>query len=906
MENTSRKSIIISAIVLILVIGALGFQYFLSSNESASSNTPPKITINYPKYKGSISGDVVCQIPGTYTFTADAPAIDKTGAAADIETGIHIYHSDLPITGQKIIDKMDQVKGNKILIAYYPSSNNADGKFSVYKSLAGQNSLDLSTTIPANEGFTIFSCMKTKIYGIKTENEFGTGLPEVLNTAKSTGWVLMSAPDTNVGKNAKAKNKNVKSTWAQQGVDFNFGSNEEAPESSTLKGSYKMVWVEFGAAPLIKANIIKDPNDQLTLDSNGIPPSSANFLTFGITSDQDVAINKIDLKITAASPAKLDDVINVQLIDGSNALVSAKVSTDGTASLIIDPAYPLTQSSGKKLSIKANFIDKAIADGGKYTISITDIKFSDPTSIIDKGTLGAGVTKTASKAAVAAKTITITLTSAGAKTVDVIKLIKDITGLGLADAKAIVDASPSQLPGSFTQAEADQIKKNLETAGATVTLGNGSAPQNLTVKNSFVDSFELTWDPPKDIPVANMKEYKFTYGTGKVVGSNKVNTLTVSVAANSDASEDFTTPKILTSGTDYWFSITAVDKNGKESDPATLTGKTIQSQEKAAIPPSAPTGLKVVTDSSGTTDTSNDVDTTKNIILKWDSQSGTNYIWRIMNNDYTDSVFKSDTNGSVMLWELKKDYNGEVSSDDSICFTNKKWSCNSVNIQGEKKEQITPGKYKWGVKAYNDAGESDWAMSTFTIKPAISLSVTPKLTPANDKSTGAYYIDFDYKVGNLPSTLPESYLINFDYGDGQGSSIATQFTFNPSTSYSGTTNLKHVLYSQIKKVYDYTATLYAGSTKSVDTGVATLHTYQCNETYTCNGEYDCSGTFSCTTYTCNGKVGGGSGGTDGPYKCLGAFICTSKDLYCDESVPNTGCYVDDGHGKQEEFKNTCN
>lgn len=250
METTSRKSIIISAIVLILVIGALGFQYFLNSNDSTSSKTPPKITINYPKYKGSISGDVVCQIPGTYAFNDNAPAIDKTGAVATLQTGIHIYHSDSDITVQKIIDKIDSVKGNKILIAYYPSSNNDSKKFSVYKSLAGQNDLALSTKIPANEGFTIFSCKETKIYGIKTETEFGSALPAVLATKQDNGWVLMAAPQQELKdkmKDAKSKNQKVKSTWAQQGVDFNFGTAEEAPEASTLKGSYKMVWVEFAA-----------------------------------------------------------------------------------------------------------------------------------------------------------------------------------------------------------------------------------------------------------------------------------------------------------------------------------------------------------------------------------------------------------------------------------------------------------------------------------------------------------------------------------------------------------------------------------------------------------------------------------------------------------------------------------
>lgn len=64
----------------------------------------------------------------------------------------------------------------------------------------------------------------------------------------------------------------------------------------------------------------------------------------------------------------------------------------------------------------------------------------------------------------------IILKDAGAQKVAVIKAVKDITGLGLGEAKAIVDGAPSTVKEKAPKEEAEAAKKQLEEAGATVEL----------------------------------------------------------------------------------------------------------------------------------------------------------------------------------------------------------------------------------------------------------------------------------------------------------------------------------------------------------------------------------------------------------------------------------------------------
>lgn len=64
----------------------------------------------------------------------------------------------------------------------------------------------------------------------------------------------------------------------------------------------------------------------------------------------------------------------------------------------------------------------------------------------------------------------INLKDAGGQKVAVIKAVKEITGLGLGEAKALVDSAPSTIKEKATKDEADSAKKLLEEAGATVEI----------------------------------------------------------------------------------------------------------------------------------------------------------------------------------------------------------------------------------------------------------------------------------------------------------------------------------------------------------------------------------------------------------------------------------------------------
>jgi large subunit ribosomal protein L7/L12 len=65
---------------------------------------------------------------------------------------------------------------------------------------------------------------------------------------------------------------------------------------------------------------------------------------------------------------------------------------------------------------------------------------------------------------------TVTLKDAGAQKVAVIKAVKEITGLGLGESKAIVDGAPKAVKENVPKEEADEAKAKLEEAGATVEV----------------------------------------------------------------------------------------------------------------------------------------------------------------------------------------------------------------------------------------------------------------------------------------------------------------------------------------------------------------------------------------------------------------------------------------------------
>ncbi|QAT16781.1 50S ribosomal protein L7/L12 [Candidatus Velamenicoccus archaeovorus] len=91
-----------------------------------------------------------------------------------------------------------------------------------------------------------------------------------------------------------------------------------------------------------------------------------------------------------------------------------------------------------------------------------------PVMAVAAGAPGAGA---GAAAPAEEKTVfTVVLTSAGANKIAVIKEVRAITNLGLKEAKDLVDGAPKPVKESVPKAEADELKKKLEAAGATVEL----------------------------------------------------------------------------------------------------------------------------------------------------------------------------------------------------------------------------------------------------------------------------------------------------------------------------------------------------------------------------------------------------------------------------------------------------
>ena len=83
---------------------------------------------------------------------------------------------------------------------------------------------------------------------------------------------------------------------------------------------------------------------------------------------------------------------------------------------------------------------------------------------------GAGGAAAAAPAAEAQTEFTVTMTEFGANKVGVIKVIREITGLGLKEAKDLVEGAPSTVKEGIPKADAEAIKKKLEDAGAKAAI----------------------------------------------------------------------------------------------------------------------------------------------------------------------------------------------------------------------------------------------------------------------------------------------------------------------------------------------------------------------------------------------------------------------------------------------------
>ncbi|MDI9493380.1 MAG: 50S ribosomal protein L7/L12 [Bacillota bacterium] len=84
--------------------------------------------------------------------------------------------------------------------------------------------------------------------------------------------------------------------------------------------------------------------------------------------------------------------------------------------------------------------------------------------------VGAAGGAAAAEAADEQTEFTVVLASAGAEKIKVIKVVREITGLGLKEAKELVDGAPSNIKEGIEKSEAEEIKKKLEEVGASVEM----------------------------------------------------------------------------------------------------------------------------------------------------------------------------------------------------------------------------------------------------------------------------------------------------------------------------------------------------------------------------------------------------------------------------------------------------
>jgi large subunit ribosomal protein L7/L12 len=99
---------------------------------------------------------------------------------------------------------------------------------------------------------------------------------------------------------------------------------------------------------------------------------------------------------------------------------------------------------------------------GKWGVSA-----AAPVAIAAAGGAAAGG---AAEAAVEQTEFTVVLTGAGDKKIQVIKVVRELTQLGLKEAKDLVDGAPKNVKEGVAKAEAEEMKKKLEEAGATVEI----------------------------------------------------------------------------------------------------------------------------------------------------------------------------------------------------------------------------------------------------------------------------------------------------------------------------------------------------------------------------------------------------------------------------------------------------
>ncbi|MBU0579622.1 MAG: 50S ribosomal protein L7/L12 [Candidatus Margulisbacteria bacterium] len=130
--------------------------------------------------------------------------------------------------------------------------------------------------------------------------------------------------------------------------------------------------------------------------------------------------------------------------------------TEATEVKLSESAQKVIESIEKMTVIELNDLVKAIES--KFNVSAA--------APVMMAAAGAG----GGEAAEVSDSVNVILASAGAKKIQVLKIIREVTGLGLKEAKELVDGAPKTVKEGVKKAEAEDIKKKIEAEGGKIEI----------------------------------------------------------------------------------------------------------------------------------------------------------------------------------------------------------------------------------------------------------------------------------------------------------------------------------------------------------------------------------------------------------------------------------------------------
>jgi large subunit ribosomal protein L7/L12 len=127
---------------------------------------------------------------------------------------------------------------------------------------------------------------------------------------------------------------------------------------------------------------------------------------------------------------------------------------------VSEKAQAIIESVEKMTVLELSELVKALED--KFgVVAAAPMAFAAPAAGAGAGDAGADAGDA---------TVNVILASAGDKKIQVLKVVRELTGLGLKEAKDLVDAAPKPVKEGISREEAEKIKKELEEQGATVEI----------------------------------------------------------------------------------------------------------------------------------------------------------------------------------------------------------------------------------------------------------------------------------------------------------------------------------------------------------------------------------------------------------------------------------------------------